>query len=86
MQPIYCTWESEGKKAHSPGIRPRVTWVDGWINSAVGSMARILVRCDGEKASEQEWARVCVQVEKGTAYDWDAETQTLTIERHKTDA
>lgn len=83
MQPIYCTWEANGATAHTPGLfkRGRVNDVHGWINAAVGELARITVQGDGQAAREQRSAAAWIDVPKGCKVTWDAKQRVLRIER-----
>lgn len=83
MQPLYCTWEANGATAHTPGLfrRGRVTDVSGWINAAVGELARIEVQTQDVPAAKQESATVFVRVPEGCFVEWDAALRILKIRR-----
>lgn len=69
MQPLYCTWEANGRKVHTPGRTQsgRVTAVKGWVNSALGEMVRIEVESCGNTAQHQETVKVEIRPAEGTA-------------------
>lgn len=67
-QPIYCTWEANSSKTHTPGSfrRGRVTSAAGWINSALGELARIEVDADDNPARSQHSAMMTIYPGAGT--------------------
>lgn len=67
-QPIYCTWTANGSKTHTPGSfrRGRVTEAQGWVNAAVGELARVEVAAPDAPASKQQEAELIIYPGEGT--------------------
>lgn len=88
MQPIYCTWKSNGKSAHTPGTGRggRVTRAEGWINSALGELAKLFVDCEDTYAGAQTWAAAEVTWPDDVRVTYNPAARKLTIERRKPDA
>lgn len=84
MQPIYCTWEANGAVAHTPGLfkRGRVTEARGWVNAAVGELARLWVQSNDSAAREQEWAILDIKPAEGCKVTVGKDG-TIRIERGK---
>lgn len=85
MQPLYCTWKANGKTAHTPGTGQggRVKDVEGWVNSALGELAKIDVMAEDRQANAQSWARMTVAVPPDCKVEWNAETRVLLVTRQK---
>jgi len=85
MQPLYCSFTANGKKAHTPGTGQggRVKDVSGWINSALGELAKIDVIAEDVQAKAQTWARMTITVPPDADVVWNAETRTLEVIRKK---
>lgn len=85
MQPLYCSFTANGKKAHTPGTGQggRVKDVTGWVNSALGELAKIDVMAEDVQAAVQSWARLTVTVPADADVTWNANTRVLEVVRKK---
>lgn len=89
MQPIYCTWKANGKPpVHTPGTNKggRVTRAEGWVNSALGELGKIVVDCENAQAEKQGWATAEITWPDGVRVTFNQAARKLTIERRKPDA
>lgn len=83
QQPIYCTWTAKGRKTHTPGSfrRGRVTEATGWVNAAVGELARIDVCTQNAPARDQKDAALIIYPGEGTIIEHGEDGRITIIKR-----